>query len=267
MRPAQKRRTAAKKNRGGALFFVSSQKPINPDKQMENRLPNPNAPARERIGWVDLLRVTACFLVVFSHCCDPFVGQFDNDRAAFLTGAFSGSFVRCCVPLFVMMTGVLLLPVKTGLAGFYRQAHRTYPRSTRFLVGRAAAALLRLPQLRHRKPEPGDRPRKFHLGRHAAQTLDIRIQFHVRHYAVVVPLHARRAVFDHARDQRMARKGLAQRTQNVARRMGRDPLLPYAKMFAPMLGYTGNFGNMGLYGVATGTNSGRSTTSRASRVT
>ena len=26
-------------------------------------------------------------------------------------------------------------------------------------------------------------------------------------------------------------------------------LLPYAKMFAPMLGYTGNFGNMGLYGV------------------
>ena len=52
---------------------------------MENRLPNLNAPARERIGWVDLLRVTACFLVVFSHCCDPFVGQFDNDRAAFLT--------------------------------------------------------------------------------------------------------------------------------------------------------------------------------------
>ncbi|MFR4235307.1 MAG: acyltransferase [Alistipes onderdonkii] len=98
---------------------------------METRLPNPNAPARERIGWVDLLRVTACFLVVFSHCCDPFVGQFDNDRAAFLTGAFSGSFVRCCVPLFVMMTGVLLLPVKTGLAGFYRKR-----------IGRILAALV-----------------------------------------------------------------------------------------------------------------------------
>ena len=98
---------------------------------METRLPNPNAPARERIGWVDLLRVTACFLVVFSHCCDPFVGQFDNDRAAFLTRAFSGSFVRCCVPLFVMMTGVLLLPVKTGLAGFYRKR-----------IGRILAALV-----------------------------------------------------------------------------------------------------------------------------
>ena len=27
---------------------------------------------RENIGWIDLLRVTACFLVVFAHCCDPF---------------------------------------------------------------------------------------------------------------------------------------------------------------------------------------------------
>ncbi len=26
---------------------------------------------RENIGWIDLLRVTACFLVVFAHCCDP----------------------------------------------------------------------------------------------------------------------------------------------------------------------------------------------------
>lgn len=47
---------------------------------------------RENIGWVDLLRVVACFLVVFSHCCDPFVAQFDNDRSTFLTGVFSGSF-------------------------------------------------------------------------------------------------------------------------------------------------------------------------------
>ena len=67
---------------------------------------------RENIGWVDLLRVVACFLVVFSHCCDPFVAQFDNDRSTFLTGVFSGSFVRACVPLFVMMSGVLLFPVR-----------------------------------------------------------------------------------------------------------------------------------------------------------
>ena len=51
---------------------------------MKNRLPDLNVPARERIGWVDLLRVIACFLVVVSHCCDPFVAVFDSDRATFL---------------------------------------------------------------------------------------------------------------------------------------------------------------------------------------
>lgn len=81
------------------------------------------APAA-RLEWVDLLRVVACFMVVLSHACDPFVGQFDNDRTAFLTGTCIGSLVRPCVPLFVMMTGVLLLPVAErdrGLTVFYRR--------------------------------------------------------------------------------------------------------------------------------------------------
>lgn len=65
---------------------------------------------REHIGWIDLLRVVACFLVVLSHCCDPFVARFDADRGAFLTGVFTGSFVRACVPLFVMMTGCCCFP-------------------------------------------------------------------------------------------------------------------------------------------------------------
>lgn len=42
---------------------------------------------RENIGWIDLLRVTACFLVVFAHCCDPFVARFDTDRPTFCKGA------------------------------------------------------------------------------------------------------------------------------------------------------------------------------------
>lgn len=39
---------------------------------------------RENIGWIDLLRVTACFLVVFAHCCDPFVARFDTFTFAVL---------------------------------------------------------------------------------------------------------------------------------------------------------------------------------------
>ena len=76
---------------------------------------------RENIGWIDLLRVTAYFLVVFAHCCDPFVARFDTDRPTFLQGCALGSAVRCCVPLFVMMTGVLLFPVRNGMSEFYKK--------------------------------------------------------------------------------------------------------------------------------------------------
>lgn len=78
---------------------------------------------RQTIGWIDLLRVVAAFLVVFAHSCDAFVGAFDTDRAQFLTGVFCGSLTRPCVPLFVMMTAVLLLPVRSEqtLGTFYRK--------------------------------------------------------------------------------------------------------------------------------------------------
>ena len=130
---------------------------------MKNRLPDLNVPARERIGWVDLLRVIACFLVVFSHSCDAFVAVFDSDRATFLQGALAGSFVRACVPLFVMMSGVLLLPVRTGTGAFYRKR-----------IGRVLLALV--------------------------------------FWSLTL-------------------------------------LVPYVKKLAPALGYTGNYGNTGLYGV------------------
>ncbi len=74
---------------------------------------------RENIGWVDFMRVLACFLVVFSHSCDAFVAQFDNDYGTFLQGCALGSLVRPCVPLFVMMTGVLLLPIRGTMTEFY----------------------------------------------------------------------------------------------------------------------------------------------------
>lgn len=75
------------------------------------------------MAWVDALRVLACFLVVMAHACDPFVGMFDTDRTGFLTGVISSSLTRASVPLFVMMTAVVLLPLRPGttLRGFYRK--------------------------------------------------------------------------------------------------------------------------------------------------
>lgn len=79
--------------------------------------------AGSRIDWIDGLRVLACFMVVFSHCCDGFVAQFDADPVSFLTGVSLGSLMRPSVPLFVMITGVLLLPVgqPSTMGGFYRK--------------------------------------------------------------------------------------------------------------------------------------------------
>lgn len=81
----------------------------------------------EQIGWIDLLRIIACFLVIVSHCCDPFVGQLNNNYPEFLTGVLIGSFVRPCVPLFVMMSAVLLLPVNLDMRTFYsKRAKRLF---------------------------------------------------------------------------------------------------------------------------------------------
>lgn len=64
-----------------------------------------------RIYWMDLLRIVACFMVVISHCCDAFIGHLDIPQDAFWS-AFYGCMVRACVPLFVMISGCLLLPMK-----------------------------------------------------------------------------------------------------------------------------------------------------------
>lgn len=90
-----------------------------------NLLNTMNKLSREHIAWVDLLRVIACFLVVVAHACDPFVAQLDANRTDFLSGAFIGSLVRPCVPLFVMISGLLLLPVNMNMKDFYsRRAKR-----------------------------------------------------------------------------------------------------------------------------------------------
>lgn len=59
-------------------------------------------------------------MVVVCHSCDAFVGTFNNSNT-FITGVFWGSTVRACVPLFVMMSGILLFPIKTDLSTFYKK--------------------------------------------------------------------------------------------------------------------------------------------------
>ncbi len=76
-----------------------------------------------RIVWVDVLRFIAIFMVICIHCSDPFnVSPEARSNPEYnFWGALYGSFLRPCVPLFVMITGLLLLPVNLSIGSFYKK--------------------------------------------------------------------------------------------------------------------------------------------------
>ena len=76
------------------------------------------------IVWLDVVRFIAMFTVVCCHCTDPFnfyPGTAPNIGEIKLWGAIYGSVLRPCVPLFVMITGALLLPVRGDASTFYKK--------------------------------------------------------------------------------------------------------------------------------------------------
>lgn len=84
---------------------------------------NPPSNQINRIVWVDVLRFIAIFMVICIHCSDPFnVSPEARLNPEFnFWGAVYGSFLRPCVPLFVMITGLLLLPVNMPIESFYKK--------------------------------------------------------------------------------------------------------------------------------------------------
>lgn len=204
---------------------------------------------REHVVWIDLLRITACFLVVFSHCCDPFVARFETDPEAFLTGVLAGSLVRPCVPLFVMMTGVLLFPVRTDTGTFYRKR-----------IGRLAVPLvfwsLALPLLFYaylnfihpattNPAIAGDHSWSGTVNKLWTFVFNFNFDTTPLWYLyMLVGLYFVMPVFSkwlEAAERREIRLFLYV--------WGISLLLPYLEMIAPALGYTGNYGNMGLFGI------------------
>ncbi len=76
-----------------------------------------------RVVWLDVARLFAMFMVVCCHCADPFNFYPGGNPPAEipLWGALWGSFLRPCVPLFVMITGALMLPVREEASLFYKK--------------------------------------------------------------------------------------------------------------------------------------------------
>ena len=87
---------------------------------------------KERIVWIDWLRVAACFMVMVVHSTEPFYlggeGSLIASRADAFCASFFDSFVRCCVPLFVIASSFLQFPLHYSTGEFLRR------RAVRILV-------------------------------------------------------------------------------------------------------------------------------------
>lgn len=205
---------------------------------------------REQIGWIDLLRVLACFLVIVSHSCDPFVGKFDSNYPEFLTGSLIGSVVRCCVPIFVMMSGVLLLPVKMDMPSFY--AKRTKRLLIPFLFWSLVLPVLYYLYVNFSGIEiisPNILPEDYTLARTFEKMYTFIFNFNydttvLWYVYMLVGLYLFMPIIS---------AWLVQAEKRDIRWFLRiwivSMFLPYVQMAAPYLGYTGNYGNMGIWGV------------------
>jgi len=77
-----------------------------------------------RNAGLDILRVLACYMVVQIHTGEFFYisteGGVLNGPGAFWVSLYNSLF-RCCVPLFVLISGYFLFPVKDDLRTFFRK--------------------------------------------------------------------------------------------------------------------------------------------------
>lgn len=81
----------------------------------------------QRIIWIDALRVLAAMAVVWLHVGSQIFAETpDLNSFSWWTGNISGSAVRWCVPVFVMISGGLILPRAADIPihSFYRKTVR-----------------------------------------------------------------------------------------------------------------------------------------------
>lgn len=81
--------------------------------------------SRTREIWIDWMRVVACFMVIVVHSTEPF--YLGGDGSLILTktdaiwSSFFDSFVRACVPLFIIASSYLQFPLHYSAGEFLRR--------------------------------------------------------------------------------------------------------------------------------------------------
>ncbi|MFI3262693.1 MAG: acyltransferase family protein [Rikenellaceae bacterium] len=82
---------------------------------------NNSITTKQRSVWIDLVKVIAIFMMIAVHCTDNVTPAERSEPWYNLWGSIYGSFMRPAIPLFVMVTGILLLPIKMEITQFYRK--------------------------------------------------------------------------------------------------------------------------------------------------
>ena len=200
------------------------------------------------IAWVDFLRILACFLVVLAHCCDPFVGSFDGSFD-FKSGVFIGSLVRPCVPLFAMISGVLLFPVTMEMGAFYSR------RLKRILIPLVVWSLA-LPLFYFLYFAAGVQTASPNIVMDTytwSATVDKLYTFIFNFNYDTTPLWYVYMLVGLYLFMPIMSAWLTQaKRKDVKIFLGIwifSMVLPYVQMLAPTLGYEGNYGNMGILGI------------------
>ena len=204
---------------------------------------------KKYLAWVDFLRIIACFMVIVAHACDPFVAQFDANRGEFLTGAVIGSLMRSCVPLFAMVTGVLLLPVNMNMGEFYKK--RTKRVVLPFIFWSILAPLMYFLyfDLGIQTTNPSINMTNYTF----SSTIEKIYTFAFNFNYDTTPLWYIYMLIGLYLFMPIISAWIKQATKKDLKLFlyiwGISLLLPYIQIAAPYLGYKGNYGSMGILGV------------------
>src|SRR5204863_5790935 len=76
---------------------------------------------QRNLAWVDDARLLAAFAVVFLHANAACVNQLPAGSTGWQIGVCYSSLFRWCVPVFVMLAGVLLTAKHDTLTDFYQK--------------------------------------------------------------------------------------------------------------------------------------------------
>lgn len=74
-----------------------------------------------RIKWMDLSRTLAILFVIILHVMDEYLAKIDLDNFQWILYQSERTIGRLSVPVFLMLSGALILPIKNNTLSFYKR--------------------------------------------------------------------------------------------------------------------------------------------------